>query len=245
MFDYKNIKWIHVVIFLLIVIVLWQLASWIVYLLHPTLTVEFKLLWGTKGTQDIINFSTKNGELPHTGNILLIIHDEKLKLFELNEFASKGIAQSAMFGVNDILINHIKDKGYKYETHPGINGGGSVKFKVRYDNKNHFITLITMLAPSSNWFISSEPIDLLATETQYPLFAYNAGVDSGEDFKTFPKHPKQDIQPITLITSGQLFPPVKTDDIQPSWWYIYSKESAKQSNRLYDKLQPVAHLIIA
>jgi hypothetical protein len=245
MFDYKKIKWIHLAVLLLVLLVLWQLTSWIMHLSRPGLNVTFKLLWGTKHTEDTANFSIKNDQLPHTGNILLVVHDDKFKLFELNKFASQGVAQSAMFGNNDLLIEQIKKLGYRYHTHSVINGGESASFNIKFDKSNPYVSVIAMMAPSSNWFISSEPIDLRKHEKINPLLAYNAGVDWGDDWKTFPKQTKKDISPISLITSGVLFPPRKTDDNQQRWTFIASKESAKQYQDLYDTVQPVAVLLVS
>lgn len=222
------------------VCVFWLLFEFICYLLRPRYDVTFDLFWDKTGAS--------YPENAHTGNILLVEHDKNYNVFRINELTSLGVAQSAMFGVNDLLIKEVQKLGFNYHTAKPIKIGEKTSFSVKYNPRAQYITLIAMIAPSPDWFVASRPIKLRRKKSNkplvYPLYAYDAGVDLGSEFQTFPKQLRRDAVPISLITSGALFPPKKTDDIQWPWTSEASKVSNYQTEDLYNKLQPIALLTV-
>lgn len=210
-------------IFIIIVVILILVILYLLFFKNQTepfteknnkkFKVTFVIPWGKKGTDAIVNYPKPPLEAPHTGNLLLIQHDSKYHLFKLGEKASEGVANSAMFGENDTLISEL-DPSYKIQSHEVLKTPNKHTFKIiEHSPKNKYLSFITMIAPSPDWFTAASSIDLSALgkklevgkHTVVPLFVYNAGTDAGNEFKTFPKNP-QEPKPISIITHGPLFP---------------------------------------
>lgn len=180
------------------------------------LKITFLSPWGKTDSENIINFPKSPLEKPHTGNMLLVLHDENYKMFDIGKDASEGIAQSAMYGINDILISDIKSKGYKYYTASSMETPGQQSFAITYNPKFPLLSFTTMIAPSPDWFTGLPSVDLreiskiisdknLKTGINLPLYVLNAGVDYGTEFKTYPKKPRGDKSEPINIMKGEPF----------------------------------------
>jgi len=171
--------------------------------------ITFKTDWGRS---NLIGYP-KN-EPPHTGNFFLIQHDNNYNLFTVGDFASSGITESSMFGTNGSLIKEAKN--YSYQTSDVLMTPGEKTFYIEYDPNNPYFSLATMIAPSADWFTGISKVDMrrINKKIKIPLYAYNAGTDYGDQFITFPKHPRgENTIPIFPITDGILFPNGKGDQI--------------------------------
>jgi hypothetical protein len=188
--------------------------------------IIFSTNWGTPGTENNINFPTKqkNGEDSHTGNMCLITHNDKYSAFKLGDYANQGIIESSEYGKNDSLITEIineKQNCFSYYTAPVLNTPGKAIFDITINPQYPYISFVTMIAPSSNWFtgISSVNLTNVIEPIRIPTYAYDAGADYGTEFRTLPKHPRgEDVQPIMLLNCCEIFP-IKKDTI-PAFGYI-------------------------
>lgn len=175
--------------------------------------IVFSTMWGTNGTDKMINFPTveKNGEGPHTGNMFLIVHNDQYNLFQLDEFASKGIIESAQYGTNTSIISNLNNSQYhKYYVAPVLKTPGITEFIVGCNSSFPLLSFATMIAPSSNWFTGLSNLNLMKIyrNVSIPIYVYDAGVDYGTEFKNLPKNPRNnmDIQPISYLVGGDLYP---------------------------------------
>lgn len=183
--------------------------------------VTFRTEWGKEGAIVGAEFPRPPLEPPHTGNMLLVIHDGEYSPFHVGDLATKGVSESAMFGTNDTLLDEVKASGHyaDYQTGPVLMAPGQRTFTVTADGRNRYLSFVTMIAPSSNWFTGVSGLDLRAITTPQtiPLYPHDAGTDYGKEFVTFPKHPRgEDSVPISVLANGALFPiGIITHDVPP------------------------------
>lgn len=167
--------------------------------------VTFKTMWGNPNVQ--IGYPKD----PHTGTIFVTVHDKNYTPFNVGTLASEGIQQSAEYGMSDKLVEHAKLEGphvWKYTTMPVLNAPGQTTFQVDANDTYHYFSIVTMIAPSADWFTGISSVDLnnVPLGQDIPLYAYNAGTDLGTEFMTLPKHPLIPHVSISRITNGVLFP---------------------------------------
>ena len=188
--------------------------------------IKFRTDWGKRGSENTINYpKPPKEEAPHTGNMFLAIHNNNYNLFKLGEYASKGIAESAMYGTNNTLISEIETnkKNYdKYYIAPVIKTPGEYEFVVTANARYPLMSFATMIAPSPDWFTGISSVNLMNIKTSqtFPIYAYNAGTDYGTKFVTFPKHPRANIQTISYLTNGEMFPKGITSNNIPTFAFI-------------------------
>jgi len=185
-------------------------------------TVTFKTYWGKHGTQNVINYpKPPKEEPPHTGNMFLAIHNSNYNPFTLGKNASKGVAESSMYGTNNTLIQEISNdkRNYsKYYTAPVLKTPGEHTFNVIANHKYPLMSFVTMIAPSPDWFTGVSSVNLLDIKKSktIPIYTYDAGTDYGTKFITFPKNPRgKNTQPISYLTNGEMFPNGLRSSIPP------------------------------
>ncbi|AYV75203.1 MAG: hypothetical protein Terrestrivirus1_77 [Terrestrivirus sp.] len=184
--------------------------------------VTFRTNWGQRGTQNVINYpKPPKEEAPHTGNMFLAIHNSNYNPFTLGKNASKGVAESSMYGTNDTLIQEISNnrRNYnKYYTAPVLKTPGEYTFNVTANQKYPLMSFVTMIAPSPDWFTGVSSVNLMDIKKSkvIPVYTYDAGTDHGTKFVTFPKHPRgRNTKPISYLTSGEMFPNGLRSNIPP------------------------------
>ena len=135
-------------------------------------------------------------------------------IWQPGQNASDGIEGMAETGSTGLMLTEIQfaiDQGYASSS---IEGGGiplspgatDVGFVVNRDNP--LVTLVSMLAPSPDWFIGVNSLRMIDENGDFldsvtiALNLYDSGTDGGERFTD----PDQDIprSPIALVSS---FPP--------------------------------------
>ena len=150
----------------------------------------------------------------HFSRAVGMTHPDGAWIFRPGETASPGIEEMAETGENGILETEIQAlidqdiawewvKGEKLET-----GTSSETFELSVDANNPYVTLVSMLAPSPDWFVAVVDVDLRSgddwvNELEVKALVYDAGTDSGTDFTsdnddTYPK------EAIALLTEGTL-----------------------------------------
>ena len=169
--------------------------------------VTVKYLWGTK------KISAKFPTGAHSGNMWLVSHSKKFHLFREGKLASKGISETAMFGTVDTLAKEASASG---EIGSVMKAGvvdvpATFRFpKALKVQKDQVVSFSAMIAPSPDWFVGANSISLRTTagwisRLQVPLWAYDAGTDSGCGFYNAPDFPESVPKPIQYITGPPLF----------------------------------------
>ena len=153
--------------------------------------VTFEATWSA-GTH--ANFP--NGA--HFSAIVGASHRADGLLFRPGQLASTGIKDMAERGNNTVLraeITALQGSGAAFRMLEGrsFNSPGTVADTIRLDAAHPRLSLVTMIAPSPDWFAALEDENLLGADGQWvaqrrvAARAYDAGTDSGPTF-TAPDH---------------------------------------------------------
>ncbi|NVO31807.1 spondin domain-containing protein [Hymenobacter lapidiphilus] len=136
-------------------------------------------------------------------------------LFQPGQLASAGIKDMAERGNNTKLraeINALQGSGAAFRLLEGrgnINSPGMVADTIRLDAAHSRLSLVTMIAPSPDWFVALENENLLGADGQWvaerriAARAYDAGTDGGATFTA----PDQPMLPAGVIVRLPLPPP--------------------------------------
>lgn len=148
----------------------------------------------------------------HFSPLIGATHNVSTTLWMSGVVASPGIEQMAETGGTTILRNEMTAVGanvYEIFSGPGLaTSPGQVAIPVVTADRSHaFVTLVTMIAPSPDWFVGVYDLSLLDAEGQWQdtlvvtLYPYDAGTDAGTDYTSPDQEPTQH-SAITLL-SGQ------------------------------------------
>lgn len=166
--------------------------------------VQFITMWGA-------DESIRHPDNPHTGNMFLITHNDKFKLFEVGKLASKGVSNTSMYGTLDDLfaITNDNENVGNTVTSGVLMAPGEVNLTINAEPSKRVMSFVTMVAPSSDWFTGFS-LDLIedgkwVTKKMIPLYVYVAGTDSNQGFVTEHK-PRERAQPISLKNDKFLYP---------------------------------------
>lgn len=135
--------------------------------------------------------------LPRPGNahfttLVGATHRDFISLFELGEVASAGVEQVAETGRTTIIqseINNLITAGFADQLVLGTDGFISPEetnaFLVDVDSSHPFLSLLTMIAPSPDWFVGVHGLSLVDSEGNWihqivlDLNSYDAGTEDG------------------------------------------------------------------
>jgi hypothetical protein len=157
-----------------------------------------------------VNFPSSD---PHFSGLVGAIHSDQLGLWASGELASAAIEQVAETGASDLLVADIQNAISAGTALAAVTGGGialspgsvSVEFSVARDFP--LVTLVSMLAPSPDWFIGVNGQSMLDSNGAFienmsiDLRLYDSGTDDGERFFTADAQTTPP-QPITPLTSS-------------------------------------------
>jgi hypothetical protein len=128
--------------------------------------------------------------------------------------ASAGIETMAETGGTDPLTAEVEaaiaagtaERVLRGEDIPVSPGSTSLEFEVSRDFP--LVTLVSMIAPSPDWFVGVHDLDLLAdggwtAERTVELYIYDAGTDSGTSYES-PDRDTRPQEPIALINGAPL-----------------------------------------
>ena len=168
-----------------------------------TYTVQFDANWTA------VTHPTDYPPNPHFSGLVGGTHDNSVSFWETGQLASLGIKRMAEWGSQTELLAEVQAaiNAGMAETAiagPGLgSGAGSVSTAIQLTPEYPLVTLVSMIAPSPDWFIGVRNLDLRpggvwAEEIVVDLYAYDAGTDSGPSY-TSPDQPTVPPQPIAPI----------------------------------------------
>ncbi|OZC02636.1 spondin domain-containing protein [Rubricoccus marinus] len=160
---------------------------------------------------------------PHFSPLVGAVHAEGAKLWEAGGIASGGIEAMAETGSTGALhaeVDALRASGSALHV---VQGGGirvspgSVGLELTATDTHALVTLVSMIAPSPDWFVGTEGLDLRDTEGAWraeirqPLYVWDAGTDSGPsytsgDADTDPQEPIARIEAAPFVVGGTLTP---------------------------------------
>jgi|GEM_PF-3392537 len=159
---------------------------------------------------------------PHFSGLIGMTHRSDTDLFVPQMLASPGIKSMAEFGSKFPLQNEINDFINAGGAQSVISGGGigqspgSVSVQFDLTNSHSLVSLVSMVAPSPDWFIGVKDVALFENGTWVNMKTvgvniYDAGTDSGPDYMS-PNQPTIPPVGIFMITD----PPLGTNGVVPS-----------------------------
>lgn len=146
----------------------------------------------------------------HFSPLVGLSHQVGSTLFQEGQLASLGIKNVAELGSNAAIraeITALQGRGMALGLLSSSGGSfaspGTRSDTVRLDAAHPLLTVVTMIAPSPDWFAALQQEDLLekgqwVTQRTVPARAHDAGTDSGPTF-TAPDQPTLPAQPIQKL----------------------------------------------
>lgn len=169
-----------------------------------TYTVEFDATWTE------VTHPTDFPPNPHFSGLVGGTHDNSVSFWETGQLASLGMKRMAEWGSQTELLAEVQAAINAGQAETAIAGPGlgsvpgTVSTTIELTPEFPLVTLVSMIAPSPDWFIGVRNLDLRpggiwAEEIVVELFAYDAGTDSGPSY-TSPDQPTNPPDPIAAIT---------------------------------------------
>lgn len=165
---------------------------------EATYRVDFTTVW--RATNFPVNFPNS----AHFSGLVGATHNEQVKFWETGQLATMGLELVAETGSKGALRNEIEVAKTAGTAEFLLDGGGisslSTKVSLEFDINNTYplVTLISMLAPSPDWFVGVRDLNLFDSDANawkqtvaVDLVLYDSGTDSGLQFtssnaNTFP-----------------------------------------------------------
>ena len=135
----------------------------------------------------------------HWSGLIGASHNDKVNFWRIGELASTGIKNMAETGSKNPLNLEIGKAILAKNAFKLISGDpigsspGSISLEFKVSKNYPLVTLVTMIAPSPDWFVGVDSLNLLENgsfvdEKTVVLYAYDAGTDSGTTY-TSPNDP--------------------------------------------------------
>lgn len=148
---------------------------------------------------------------PHFSGLIGGTHDATATLWTEGALASDGIESMAETGSKTLLRNEVEALIGEGRAGAVLSGGGiglspgTVSLDFDVSEGFPLVSLVSMLAPSPDWFVGVDGLSLRAggawvSELSVPLHVYDAGTDSGPTY-TSPNEDTDPPEPIALIES--------------------------------------------
>jgi len=149
---------------------------------------------------------------PHFSGLVGATHHGDVRLWQTGEIASDGIELMAETGGKGELLHEIEHLIEDGDAHGELSGGGlstspaTVSLTFGAVSAHPFVTLVSMVAPSPDWFVGVSALPLMEDgawreRVEVQLRVYDAGTDDGTVF-TAADADTDPPQPITALTEG-------------------------------------------
>ena len=183
----------------------------------PVLDARYRLTFNATWSAQ-----THPNEFPssaHFSGLIGVTHNGNAMLFANGEIASDGIKNMAERGIKNPLQSEIQNFISNGTADTLISGGGigtspgEVSLEFEIASSHPLVSVVSMLAPSPDWFIAVSNINLLenkewVTSKTITVDIYDAGTDGGDTFRS-PDMPTDPRVPIFVITT----PPLAVDSV--------------------------------
>lgn len=173
--------------------------------------VVFTMNWSAK------NFPKDYPSGAHFSKLIGWVHNSKSTFLKSGTEASEGIKNMAETGGISPLDKEIAERinnkeGYQSIIGSGLSTGtGDITVEIEVSEKSTYVTLVSMVAPSPDWYVGLIGANLyenggFVSEKKVEAFAYDAGTDSGVSYTSAnkPTVPKEVITKINEL-------PLKSD----------------------------------
>ena len=167
---------------------------------------------------------------PHFSGLIGASHNDDVSFWSEGELASPGIKNMAETGSKNPLIREIAAAILqKHALFPISDDGladspGSISTTVRVSENYPLVTLVTMIAPSPDWFVGVDSVSLYQNERfidelVITLYAYDAGTDSGVNYTS----PDEATEPPVPVYQIEGYPFFYEEEIAPLGVFTFTK----------------------
>ena len=159
-------------------------------------------------------------------------HNDSVHFWRDGETASEGLRLMAELGQKTTLLNEIAPAITNGTAHFQLSGGGispspgSVSLVFPQEMRRDFplVTLVSMIAPSPDWFVGVDSLSLIedghwVTNKVVTLYGKDAGTDSGATYTS----PDQVTLPRNVVTQFTGFPALQDGVIVPFGSYTFTR----------------------
>lgn len=159
---------------------------------------------------------------PHFSPLVGAVHNEEAWLWEADGFASDGMEQMAESGRTSPLVAEAEVFVIQGSARAAVTGGaiptspGAVSMDIEVSTEHPLVTIVSMLAPSPDWFVGTESLDLRegagwTPRVEVPMYVWDAGTDSGPTYTS----PNDDTDPAERIARIEAAPFVVGGTLTP------------------------------
>ena len=152
-----------------------------------TYQVDLKLTWSAQ------SHPFEFPDDPHFTPFVGATHHSRYVLFADGQTASSGLELIAENGRASILRAELAEAkrrrriGSLIETAALDDSPSQLTFKIEVTERHYLVSLVSMIAPSPDWFVGLASVDLRsgdgwADTVTLPLLAWDAGTDSGASY---------------------------------------------------------------
>lgn len=163
---------------------------------------------------------------PHFSGLIGGLHSDQVSFWDVGELASPGIKNMAELGSKIALTQEVQAAITAGTAGAVLSGGGiavspgSVTLTFTVDDAFPLVTLVSMLAPSPDWFVGVSSLSLRESGAWIPqlvvdLHVYDAGTDSGPTY-VWPNQPTVPPVPIFENQSG----PFAANDVVGTFTFV-------------------------
>lgn len=158
--------------------------------------------------------------LAHLSGLIGATHNAVANFWKPGGIATSGIENMAETGGKSVFTTEINAEIDAGNAQHLLSGGGIgttpgiVKLQFQVSQQYPMITLVSMIAPSPDWFIGISDLSLIENgqwieNLVIPLYAYDAGTDSGtlytsENSDTLPKGTIQRIETLPFFANDEI-----------------------------------------
>lgn len=164
-----------------------------------------------------------SGSLPsqaHWSPFAIAVHNDQVDFLSMGDLASQGIENIAETGNTSVFLQDVNTAITNGTAKEGFQAGdiddalGSVIFDVVLTEEYPLLTILSMIAPSPDWFVATDGLELFdgtnwTQEIILDVYAYDAGTDNGVDYQSA----NTDANPPQVISSLQGVTPFSSEKI--------------------------------
>ncbi len=160
--------------------------------LEPETSATYTLTF--EGSWSLANHPTDYPTNAHFSPLIGLVHNDRTEVIRLDRQASAGIKAMAERGKTtplDIELGNVIANGDGFSlivADKGLGTGvGSWTGEISVNTTHHLLSVVSMLAPSPDWFVGISNLDLydgtkFIDELIVDMVVYDAGTDSGVSF---------------------------------------------------------------
>lgn len=193
-------------------------------------TARYEVLFDATWSQDTHPLDWPNPG--HWSGLVGAVHNERVSFYQEGETASEGIRLMAERGQQDPLLSEVAPAIQAGTAQFGLRGPGvgvspgtarlTFPEPVRHDFP--LVTLVTMVAPSPDWFAGVSGLNLLeggtwANQIKVNLYPFDAGTDSGPTFRS----PDQVTNPRGVVTRLTVPPIAQNGSVAPFGTFTFTR----------------------